>query len=203
VDFYRVPFPAPHAIRCVVVNVAGLKWRLYWGRIGDGLYVVTRPFILEDIAAAHAAGKTPAASEPAHAVLRVRPENWREVLPGYNLGWAEGSRSACHANLDRVANVNRGWNDRAAGVDAELLGRVAQVYGSRPVCPEGGTYSLSADGRTCRCSVHGGHDDPRQPAAPTEASATGRLLKSFTGLTAAVRFEEDGLRVIVTVGRRP
>ncbi|MBN9119099.1 MAG: DUF1559 domain-containing protein [Planctomycetes bacterium] len=204
-DFYRVPFPEPHKIRCVVINMAGLKWRLYWGRIGDGLYIVTRPFILEDIAAAHAEGKKPTKTEPAHAVLRVRPENWREVLLGYNLGWAEGHRSACHANLEMVANVNRGWNDKrpAGGApDAELLARVGRVYGERPFCPDGGTYELSADGRSCRCSVHGGHDDPRQPRGPDPASKTGRLLKSFGGLTATIRFEDDGLRVVVTMDRK-
>jgi hypothetical protein len=167
------------------------------------LYVATRPFILEDLAAAHADGKKPAKTEPAHAVLRVRPENWNAVLPGYNLGWAEANRAACHANLDMVSNIGRGWNDaRPATPDAELLGRVGRVYGERPFCPDGGSYSLSADGRSCRCSVHGGHDDPRQPAGPTAASATGRLLKSFGGLTATVRFEEDGLRVVVTVDRK-
>ncbi|MFO0796290.1 MAG: DUF1559 domain-containing protein [Gemmataceae bacterium] len=205
VDFYRVPFPAPHTIRCAVVSFAGLKLRVYWGRIGDGLYVTTRPFILEDVAAAHAAGNRPPRTEPAHAVLRVRPENWNAVLPGYNLGWAEGSRAACHANLDMLANVNRGWNDRrpAAGAPpAELLGRVGRVYGERPFCPDGGNYELAADGRACRCSVHGGHDDPRQPTGPTAASSTGRLLKSFGGLTGSIRFEEDGLRVVVTVERK-
>jgi hypothetical protein len=205
VDFYRVPFPKPHTIRCVVVNFAGLKWRTYWGRIGDGLYVATRPFILEDIAAAQADGRKPTKTDPAHAVLRIRPENWHAVLPGYNLGWAEANRAACHANLDMLANVNRGWNDRrpAAGApSAELFGRVGRVYGERPVCPDGGGYDLSADGRSCRCGVHGGHDDPHQPAAPTAASSTGRVLKTFAGLTATVRFEEDGLRVVVTVERK-
>jgi hypothetical protein len=203
VDFYRVPFPKPHTIRCVVVNLAGVKWRVYWGRIGDGLYFATRPFILEDLAAAHAEGKKPAKTEPAHAVLRLRPENWREVLLGYKLGWAESNRAACHSNLDMLSNVSRGWNDkRQATPDAELLKRVGQVYGERPFCPDGGSYSLSPDGKSCMCSVHGGHSDPRQPAAPTEASSTGKLLKSFGGLTATIRFEEDGLRVIVTMDRK-
>jgi hypothetical protein len=204
-DFYRVSFPAPHTIRCVAISFAGLKWRVYWGRIGDGLYFATRPFILEDIAAAHAEGKKPVASEPAHATLRIRPENWQQVLPGYNLGWAEGNRAACHANLDMLSNVGRGWNDRkptAGPPSAELMGRVARVYGERPFCPDGGTYDLSVDARECRCSVHGGHNDPRQPAGPTATSSTGRVLKSFGGLTATVRFEEDGLRVVVTVDRK-
>jgi hypothetical protein len=205
VDFYRVPFPKPHAIRCVVVNVGGVKWRIYWGRIGDGLYVATRPFILEDIAAAQAGGKKPPQSEPAHAVLRVRPENWKDVLPGYNLGWAESNRAACHANLDMLANVASGWNDRKPGgaPSSELLARVGRVYGERPFCPDGGGYELSADGKSCRCSVHGGHDDPHQPAAPSEGSSTGKLLNSFAGLTAAIRFEDDGLHVVVTVDRKP
>ena len=200
-DFYTVAFPKGHTVRCLVVTLAGLKWRLYWGRIGDGLYVATRPFILEDIAAAHAAGARPARTEPAHAALRVRPENWHAVLPGYNLGWAEASRAACHTSLGMTANVGRGWNDRGP-VDPGLLDRVTQVYGARPACPDGGAYTLSADGRSCRCSVHGGDDDPRQPPGPTPASATGRLLKSFGGLTASVRFEDDGLRVVVTVDRK-
>ena len=205
VDFYRVPFPGPHTIRCVVVNLAGLKWRVYWGRIGDGLYVATRPFILEDLAAAHAEGKRPAKTEPAHAVLRVRPENWKDVLPGYKLGWAESNRAACHANLDVLANVRRGWNDRSAPAGPptpDLMARVGRVYGERPFCPDGGAYEVSADARSCRCSIHGGHDDPHQPAGPTAASSTGRVLKSFAGLTATVRFEEDGLRVVVTVDRK-
>jgi hypothetical protein len=185
----------------MVVNLFGLKWRVYWARIGDGLYAATRPFILDDLAAAHAAGKRPARTEAAHAVLRVRPENWNAVWAGYNLGWAEGIRAACQANMEMVANVNRGWNDRAPTADRFVLDHVARVYGARPFCPDGGAYTLAPDGRSCRCSVHGSHDDPRQPAGPTEASATGRLMKSFSGLTAAIRFADDGFRVVVTVDR--
>ena len=46
VDFYKTTLAGGHTIRVVTVNLFGLKWRVYWGRIGDGLYVVTRPFIL-------------------------------------------------------------------------------------------------------------------------------------------------------------
>ncbi len=203
IDFYKVPFPKPHTIRCLVVNIVGLKWRVYWGRIGDGLHFATRPFILDDLAAAHADGKRPPKSEPAHALLRLRPENWLAVLPGYKLGWAESLRGACQGNLVMIENVATGWNDRKpAMLDAALLDRAARVYGARPFCPDGGKYELSAEGRTCRCSVHGGPDDPRQPAGPSAASSTGRLLKTFGGLNAAIRFEDDGLHAIVTVDRK-
>jgi hypothetical protein len=200
-DFYRVPFPDPHVIRCHVVRFLGLKWRLYWGRIGDGLYIANRPFILHDLAAAHAAGKKPT-GEKGHALFRLRPENWNEVLPGYKLGWAEGHRAACHANLSQLTNVSRGWNDRAVAPDGPLMKRVAQVYGARPFCPDGGTYTLSADGRTCSCSVHGTELEPRQPAGPTDGSATGRLFKSLAGVRATLTFEEDGLRAVVTIDRK-
>ena len=99
--------------------------------------------------------------------------------------------------------MSRGWNDRAgAAPDAALMGRVAKVYGARPFCPDGGTYTLSADGRTCSCSAHGTVLDPRQPAAPAEASATGRLLKTLAGVRATLTFEEDGLRAVVTIDRK-
>src|SRR5439155_22272847 len=117
----------------------------------------------------------PAKGEPGHAMLRLRPENWKEVLPGYNLGWAEANRAACHDNLSLLANVNRGWNDRrpADGVpNAALLERVWRVYGVRPYCPDGGAYTL--DGTACRCAIHGDARDPRQPAAPTPGGATAK-----------------------------
>ena len=151
-DFYRVPFPEPHVIRCHVVKFFGLKCRLYWGRIGDGLYVANRPFILTDLAAAHAAGKKPS-GEKGHALLRLRPENWNEVLPGYKLGWAEGHRLACQDNLSQVANVYRAGTT-GPGRPGCAPSRGWRIYGARPFCPDGG-ISLSADGRTCSCSVHG------------------------------------------------
>src|SRR5439155_2856558 len=130
-------------IRCLVLNIVGLKWRVYWGRIGDGLYFATRPFILEDLAAAHAEGKRPPKSEPAHVLLRVRPENWSAVWPGYNLGWAESLRGACQGNIVMIENVATGWNDRKpATIDAAELDRVARVCGARPFCPDGGKYEL-------------------------------------------------------------
>lgn len=203
VDFYTFKHAQGHKIRCAVLNLVGLKWRLYWAQIGDGLYIVTRPFILDDIVAANQTGKRPEKTDPAHAVLRIRPENWNAVLPGYSLGWAEGHRAACHANLDMIANVSRGWNERSVGAtDTGLLNRVARVYGTRPYCPDNGLYKLTDDNRSCRCSVHGGHEDPQQPSSPTAVSATGQLLKTFSGLTATVRFEEDGLRVVLTVDRK-
>lgn len=204
-EFYRMPFPKPHVVRCLVINILGLKLRLFWGRIGNGLYIANRPFLLEDIAAAQAKPKTSRPPELAHALLRVRPENWNEVLPGYNLSWAENNRNACHDNLSMIANVHRGWNDREPrgnGLDALLLDRVVRLYGVRPFCPDGGKYALSMDGKSCSCSIHGDPLNPKQLAAPDDNSPTGKLFRSFGGLNAALTFEPDGLRAVFTVERR-
>src|SRR5262249_42129138 len=194
-EFYRLP----GGVRCLGVKAFGLVYRVYWARIGDGLYITNRPFVLDDIRSV-ADGKKPEVKETGHAMVRVRPENWKEVIPGYNLGWAEKHRTGCHDNLSLVANVARGWNDRA--VDAALLERVVRSYGVRPFCPDGGTYTLSADGKYCSCSVHGNPRDPRQPVAPAAESPTGKVLKTFAGLRATLTFQEDGLRAVVGVERK-
>ncbi|HEV3145448.1 MAG TPA: hypothetical protein VGZ47_16265 [Gemmataceae bacterium] len=202
-EFYRVPLPPGHSLRCAVMKIFGLKWRLYWGRIGSGLYIAHRPFVLEDIAAAQAGAKKsdkPLAS--GHALLRMLPENWTEVLPGYNQSWEENRRSACLANLSMLANVNRGWNDRGSAETPALLGQVIRMYGVRPFCPDGGAYSFAPDGKSCRCSIHGDDRNPRQFAAPADNSATGKLLKTLAGLNATLTFQVHGLRAVVTIERK-
>ncbi|HJZ89319.1 MAG TPA: DUF1559 domain-containing protein, partial [Gemmataceae bacterium] len=199
-EFYRLPAAKGPPVRCIAFKLFGLVYRVYWARIGDGLYVVNRPFVLDDIKDAQSAGKKPDAKELGHALVRVRPENWKEVLPGYNQGWAEKQRSACHDNLSVLANVARGWNDKA--MDAAVLDRVARFYGVRPFCPDGGSYTLSADGKRCSCSVHGDEHDPRQPAAPTPESPTGKLMKVFAGLRATLTFHDEGLRAVVVIERK-
>src|SRR5262249_61196730 len=114
----------------------GLKWRVFWGRIGNGLYVANAANLLEEIAAAEAdrTGRPDAAGANAptgHAMLRVRPENWDQVKAGLRLGSAENERQACLENMRAIHNVARGWNDRrgrekGSGGDAGLLGRGAQ-----------------------------------------------------------------------------
>ncbi|QEL19660.1 DUF1559 family PulG-like putative transporter [Limnoglobus roseus] len=205
-EFYRVKFPTPHTIRCSTVKFFGFKIRYFWGRIGNGLYVANRPFVLEDIATAHAvaekAGGAKAADGPkGNAMLRIRPENWNRVLPGYRLGWAENDRAACQANFSLLTSVGRGWNDRGA-TDEKLLARVAQVYGTRPHCPEGGRYTLTPDGRDCACSVHGSRMNPLQPAEPTSASASGKWMANLSGVIATLTFQDDGLHAVVISGRK-
>jgi hypothetical protein len=193
-----------------------IKLRLFYARIGGGLYVATKPFILEDLAAAEAerakSGATPSTDNPAgHAMARVRAENWNQVLADYKLSWAENNREACLNNLSTVVNAGRALaaeshakKSAATGDDFNIAAhrRADELCGAHLFCPEGGRYVVAADAKSAACSVHGDEANPRQPPAPNEASDLGRLMQGLRGVTATLSFLEDGLRAVVTVERK-
>lgn len=215
-DFYKYKLPTGEPARAFGLRFDPARVSFYWARIGRGVYVATKPFILEDIAALHAQGSSAATPTTAnedltgHALGRVRAGNWNEVLPGYNLSWAENEREACLNNLGPLASAARALTSVTDGAQApagetldrttvELAGRLA---GARFVCPEGGAYHVSPDGRQVSCSVHGTAADPRQPAAPSEQSAAGRTMRRLTDLTATLSFMDDGLHAVLVVKRK-
>ena len=211
-DFYKYKLPTGEQARAFGLRFDPARVTFHWARIGRGLYVATKPFILEDLAALDARGQTAGTAAvnedlTAHALARVRASNWNEVLPDYNLSWAENEREACLNNLAPLADAARAL---AAGPDApsgEALDRAAaelasRLAGARFNCPEGGTYRVSADGRQVSCSVHGTAADPRQPSAPSEQSPAGRTIRRLTDLTAALTFTDDGLHAVLTIKRR-
>ena len=140
----------------------------------------------------------------AHAMVRVRPENWKEVLSTFRLGWAEASRQSCLNNLSPLSSVARAAaasGERPASA-AEVGREADSLYGVHFFCPDGGRYELSANGSEMACSVHGSALAPRQMAAPAANSPAGRLIEDFGGLTAALTFLEDGLHAVVTIQRK-
>lgn len=207
-DFYRVPLAgSEEQIRCYTIGVGPIKWRMFYGRVGKGLYVASKQFILEDLYAMEAAGvqaeDRPVDKGPAaHGMVRIRPENWNEVLPTFHLGWAESSREACLNNLGPLSSVAKAVAS-AGGGDAESVARQADAaHAVHFFCPDGGTYELSPDGRQMVCSKHGTAMSPRQGVAPAEESPMGKLLDEFGGVTMALTFLEDGLHAVVTVERK-
>jgi hypothetical protein len=208
-DFYKVPLEGKdQRIRCYAFRFGPVKWRMFYARLGDGLYVASKPFILEDLAALNKAATVGRANEDhgptAHAMLRVRPEHWNKVLPDFQLGWAEGSREACINNLGPLSSVGRAM---AAAGKGQLKGdevhrQADALHAVHFFCPEGGKYEVSADGKQVTCSVHGSAAFPKQPAAPSPTSPIGRLLKDFAGATAELTFLEDGLHAVVTIERK-
>ncbi|HEX8141645.1 MAG TPA: hypothetical protein VF553_03560 [Pyrinomonadaceae bacterium] len=233
-DFYRFPLGEGQVSRGFGLRIGPLKLRFFWARIGGGLYIASKPFILEDLAAMEAeriragagGGATAAAAAaPAgavvqdmgpegHAMARVRPQNWNEVLPEYRLSWAENDREACLNNLGVLSSTSRALTARVPGEGAaavgptgeeleQLVGRYAdQLLGAHLFCPEGGRYLVAADGRAVTCSIHGSVTNPRQPSAPTEASAPGKLLRELAGASATLNFMQDGLHAVVVIDRK-
>ncbi|MBV9125549.1 MAG: DUF1559 domain-containing protein, partial [Planctomycetes bacterium] len=212
-DFYR--FPAGQdkekRFRSFALSFGPVKWRLFWARIGDGFYIASKAFILEDLlkeAKAPAGDKGP----EAHAMIRLRPQNWDRVLPEYRLSWAENNREACVNNLGPLSSVARAFvaslslgklEGAEAGKISERIHQTAdRLYGVHFFCPEGGRYVLAPDGKSMVCTVHGSVLDPRQPAAPSEQSPLGSLLDHFTGMTASLTFLENGLHAVVVIDRK-
>ena len=186
-----------------------VKWRLFFTRIGKALYVASKPFIIEDLANLHkqqasqpAAGRDPGPTS--HAMVRIRPRHWKEVLPTFQLGWAEASRQSCLNNLGPLSSAARATVACGQSKPSEAeIGRAADaVHGVHFFCPDGGHYRLSEDRLEVVCSAHGSAIDPRQMPAPDADSAMGRLMKDFGGLTAALTFLEDGLHAVVTIQRK-
>lgn len=212
-DFYHLKQRPGYVVHCFGLKLWAFKWRVFWSRIGNGLYVASKLFVLDDIAALEAERKGGSAAakeaEPkAHAMVRLRPQNWNQVLQSYRLGWAENSRTACLNNLGPLANVGRAYSTgngdepQAVKPRPEVVREADKLYGVQFFCPENGEYMLTPDGKTCACSVHGTVLAPTQMLAPGEKSATGKLLRTFGGLTATLTFLEDGLHAVVTIERK-
>jgi hypothetical protein len=208
-DFYTAQLKGGGKMRGYGFRLGPVKWRFFWGRVGDALYVASKPVILEDLAAAYAAraeGKAEVRpeAEKAHALARLRPRNWNQVLNDYRLGWAENNRQACLRNLGPMTSVARAL--RAEKPEGDLARQTQQtadrLYAVHFFCPEGGRYVPSADGKTCSCSIHGNAESQRQPLAPNEAGGPGKALQNFGGLTATLTFLEDGLHAVLVLDRK-
>jgi hypothetical protein len=214
-DFFKFNLSTGETARGFGLRFGPAKLRFFWARIGDGLYIASKPFVLEDLAALHAAGTTAspnAAAAPSHALARVRADNWNEVLEDYRLSWAENEREACLNNLGPLSNVSRalaarmpGGKDPAPSGEARnraVLELAARLHAAHYFCPEGGAYEVAPDGLSVSCTVHGGALNPRQTTAPSERSAAGRTMRTLSGVTATLTFMEEGLHAVVTVDRK-
>jgi hypothetical protein len=208
-DFYKAPLKPDRTMRVASVQFGPIKWRMFWARIGNGLYIATKAFILEDLVALEGQrGKTADTGPEAHGMVRARPANWDRVLADYRLGWAESNREACLNNLGPLASVGRSVlaGPQTRERTEEELGRAARqeadrLFGVHFFCPEGGHYLLSGDGKTCRCSVHGTALEPKQGTEPSEKGSVS-ALKGLSGLTAALTFRKEGLRAVVEIERK-
>jgi hypothetical protein len=199
-------------VRTCAVRYGSAKYRVYLGRVGDGLYISNSPVVFKDLQAAYPANALRAVAgcdrgPAAHMMVRLRPTHWDQALPGFRLGWAENNRAACIHNLGPLSsaartlcgtNGNLSWDTRTQ----QVHDCAARVYGTTFCCPEGGRYELTKDGKSMTCSVHGSALEARQPLEPAADSVTGRLMGSLSDVTAAVTLTPAGPRLSLTIERR-
>jgi hypothetical protein len=211
-DFYFLRKDSELTLRGNVLRFGAVKVRFFTGRIGDAFYIVicNKPFILDDLVALEAARKGGAVKprDPGsigHAMMRLRPENWKEVLPDFHLGWAENNRLGCLDNLGPLSNIARALT-AAKNCNppdaAELLREARRLHDVHFFCPEGGHYKVTPDGKTCTCTVHGWGREPRQRAAPQPDSPSAKLMRQFAGMSTTLTFRKDGLQAVLLIDRK-
>lgn len=212
-DYFSAPIPTEKPadaplMQAYALRFGPVKFRVFSARIGNAFYVASKPFILEDLYALDKAGIKGNSDAVGHAMVRVRANNWNQVLPDYRLAWAENQREACLNNLGVLASTGRAFLRQNQTASAgETTGRAIQQYADQIhathfFCPEGGNYVLAADGKSVKCSVHGDALSPRQPSAPLGNSSLDKLMNNFAGATATLEFTEDGLRAVVNIDRK-
>jgi hypothetical protein len=207
-DFYRLR-QAGLPIHAYALQIGPIKWRFFWARIGNGLYIASKPYILKDIADLESGHSTPEhrnAEQAAHGMVHIRAASWNRVLSSYKLGWAENNRAACLHNLGPLSSLVRAsvaTADRKAGAElpAEIRKLGEAIYDTHFYCPDGGHYVFDADGSVA-CSLHGSALAPRQPDAPSPQGDLGRLLDSLSDVRLLLTFREEGLHAVVTIDRK-
>jgi hypothetical protein len=234
-DFYHLTADAterttdngdqPH-VRAYALAFGPLKWRFFSARIGDGFYIASKKLIIDDLIGAHrkqidsqasTGGKDSNEPPPAnrwqpiaHAMVRVRPENWKDVLPEYQLGWAENNRRGVLNHLSMLSSVARAavaadpdlLKQEPASAGDSIVRQAESLYGITFLPADGGKYHLARDGKTITHSIYGSQSEPRQQAAPASGGSHSELLSGFVGATAELTFLEDGLHAILTIERK-
>jgi len=116
-DFYKMPLgKTGRKLRGYSIRFGPIKWRFFWARIDNGLYIASKPFIIDDLLKLHdgqkAANRQTALkplSPKAHAMVRIRARNWKQIFPHFQIGWSENSREAGLNNLSMLSNVARAY----------------------------------------------------------------------------------------------
>ncbi len=206
-EFYHLTARRNVPVRALGVRVGPLRWRWYWARIGDGLYLANQPAVLDDLQETHQRREGAAPGPEGHALVRLRPGHWQQALGQYQLGWAENDRSACQRNLSFLSAVARAFSstppvNRLAPTQEErqrlVLDYAGKMYGADFACPAGGQYHLAEDGHSCRCSIHGSQDHPQQAEEPARASPS-QALRNLQDASATLTLTAEGPRLVLTL----
>jgi len=70
------------------------------------------------------------------------------ALPLYLSSVADSAKKTCRANMQSIANAAQAWKvkNSAADFSTVSLSALAPDLGATPICPSGGTYTISTSG---------------------------------------------------------
>jgi hypothetical protein len=213
-DFYRIEEPDRPAISCQSIQFGPLKWRMFWTRIDDAVYVASQRSVLDDLFAAHQRDGEQRGDGPlGHAMVRMRADHWKLVLREFELGWAENNRTASLNNISPIYGAARALLSEETLAEATLadldladvsrraLSEANSLAGVYYFCPDGGEYLLDGDGRGMSNTLHGTPLRSKQGEAPAEGVGTTQLLSHFRQATATLTFTEEGLQAVLELER--
>lgn len=204
-DFYRREASLDPAVRTHAIRFGPVTWRFYWARIGQGLFIASKPDLIEELkSAAQQAGtsRSPSKqSDAGHALVRVRPTHWNQVKPHFRIGWAEAERCACHdcqGTLTNALRAVRGTNPDGAPKElmSDAIELSSRLFQHRVHCLTDGDYVIAEDGTSVSCTVHGSVREPRQPETPGRVA---EFAESLQDVRMDLTFLEDGLHAVVTL----
>jgi hypothetical protein len=207
---YRLASPSGTDLHGLSIQVGPARYRLFWARIGEGLYLANQPTLLDDLQTAHTQRSPLGTSDKGptgHAMVKVRGDQWSQAIPSFLFGCEEANCAACQRNLASLSAAARAFSYTppvlGIALDHETRQRLVlqyavRLYGRDFTCPDAGTYTLAADGKSFTCSVHGSVDRPAQ----TDRPAAGPGAQHLSDATAVLTITPAGLRVILTVSQR-
>ena len=212
-DWYKAPLKPDRTMRVRQCAVWADQVGIVLGADRDGSNIASKAFILENLVALEADLATQGLARGPGRIESARHGHHEVGQLGQGAGrlsaWLGRKQSSGVLEQPRTAGERRSRRNRPTtkGSDGERgWGNAAnreadRLYGSHFYCPEGGHYLLSADGKTCRCSVHGSLLEPKQATEPAEKSSVA-VLKGLNGVTASLTFIKEGLHAVVVIERK-
>jgi len=202
-DYSKIVLDGGRIAHSFVLAIGPVKFRMFWARIGESVFVASKLRILQDLwelDGKHNDDESSNSRPPAHGIIQLRPKHWHHVLADLRLGMDENCRQICLNNLGSLTVFARALAKlRETGADQPVLpGDILAGLSEYPhlgvgrACTQGGMYSFHTDDASVWCSIHGSPKSPLQPSSHIGA-APDVLPENIATVTAALKFLEDGL----------
>jgi hypothetical protein len=185
-----------------------LTWRFCWGRIGNGLFIASKPYLIRELSLASQATTDRSAldeSLSSHAMVRIRPQHWNRTLPHFQIGWAEAQRRSCLHNLSFLSSAARGLSSATGrpAVDTampQIKQLTRSLFHVETHCGADGKYTVTDEGTVVCCTAHGCQNKSRQALGQqTELAA---FAESLADVQLQMTFTEEGLHTVVTIEQK-